>query len=158
MRINDPALFTRLKPSERKVAFYERLLASVLLIITGTLWLGSNTKKKDLRVIHDNSFDGQGTYEELTLTSLETPNPFANRVPWLSAVIIGRVPLFGVREQADSDSVLNEIPGVISAADFCDQNDIDIAISNAYQIHQQSITENLRLAGRWLPKVFMRRI
>jgi hypothetical protein len=79
-------------------------------------------------------------------------------VPWLSAVIIGRVPLFGVREQADSDSVLNEIPGVISAADFCDQNDIDIAISNAYQIHQQSITENLRLAGRWLPKVFMRRI
>jgi NDP-sugar pyrophosphorylase family protein len=158
LRINDPALFTRLKPSERKVAFYERLLASVLLIITGTLWLGSNTKKKDLRVIHDNSFDGQGTYEELTLTSLETPNPFANRVPWLSAVIIGRVPLFGVREQADSDSVLNEIPGVISAADFCDQNDIDIAISNAYQIHQQSITENLRLAGRWLPKVFMRRI
>lgn len=157
LSINDPELFSRLTPSERKVPFYERLLASFLLVLTATLWLGSSTKKKNIEVVHDNSFDGQGTYEKLTLTSLETSNHFARRVPWLSAVVVGRVPLFGVREQSDSDSVLNEIPGVISAADFCDQNDIDIAISNAYQIHQQSITENLRLAGRWLPKVFMRR-
>ena len=159
LNINDPALFSRLKSSERKIAFYERFLASILLVCTAGLWLGSRTNKKDINVVHDNGFDGQGTYEKLTLTWLETSNPFAKRVPWLTAVIVGRVPLFGVREQVDasSDSVLNEIPGVISAADFCDQNDIDIAISNAYQTHQQSITENLRLAGRWLPKVFTRR-
>jgi hypothetical protein len=41
--------------------------------------------------------------------------------------------------------------------DFCDQDEINIAIANAYQIHQQSLTENLRLAGKWLPKVFMRK-
>lgn len=159
LNINDPALFSRLKSSEQKIAFYERFLASILLVCTAGLWLGSRTNKKDINVVHDNGFDGQGTYEKLTLTWLETSNPFAKRVPWLTAVIFGRVPLFGVREQVDasSDSVLNEIPGVISAADFCDQNDIDIAISNAYQTHQQSITENLRLAGRWLPKVFTRR-
>lgn len=165
LNINDPTLFSRLKSSERTVPFYERLLASVLLICTAGLWLKSKTQKKNIKIVHDNSYNGEGTYEKITLTSLKTSNPFANRVPWLGAVIAGRLPLFGVREQSDLDLdselhtelVINEMPGVISAADFCDQNDIDIAISNAYQIHQQSITENLKLAGRWLPKVLLRR-
>lgn len=160
LKCNDPNLFTRLRKSIHDAVPFERLIALVLLLITGPIWLFSKSRPNRIKISTGAAFDGSPILNEVCVRNLQSENSFAVRIPWLWAVVKGQLPLFGIRESADEDPIITQDetqPGVISLADFSDQDPDTRALANAYQIHRQSTRDNLLLLTKWIPKVFYRR-
>jgi hypothetical protein len=153
LHLSDAALFSRLIEKNSTVSLFERTLASLLLLVTLPIWIISKTSKNVVEFNDGVDLQGKAVRKQVNVSNIDSGNQFARRIPWLFQVIKGQLPLFGSRETA---ACLTSRPGVISATDFTNQTDSDIALANVCQ-QQQNLTENLALAGLWLPKVFQRR-
>ncbi len=153
VHVDDAAISTHVRKAGHEITLAERLLAGSLLLLTSPLYLFSRKQPVVLKVFDQEAFDGQTLSRDINLKCIDSASTFARRIPWLTEVIKGNLPLFGVREVGSS---VSECPGVISLADFGEQSDMEKLIANEYQRHTYQLKENLALAGSWLRKVIMR--
>lgn len=160
LNCDDPNLFTRLTRPTYGVSFTERIIAISLLLITGPIWLFSKSSPNRIKIATGENYDGSLIFKEVFVQDLQSENGFAMRIPWLWAVVKGQLPLFGIRESAEEELITTQYetqPGVISLADFSNQDSETRAIANAYQVHRQTMKQNMLLLTKWLPKVFYKR-
>ncbi len=153
LQVDDPMIATRLRKISQKVSTIERVLAGILLLLTCPLLVLYPKSKQRLSIFDRDGFNGTSASRTLELTRLDSASRFTQRIPWLAAVLKGKLPLFGSRELEDS---VAEAPGVISLADFGEQRELDILIANNYQAHTGNLKTNLVLAGKWLPRAVLR--
>ena len=131
----------------------DRFLATVVLSVTWPLWLLNKSKPDLIRIAGGSDHLGVPVTRTLYASRLCTNNSFAARIPWLVHVIRGELPLFGIRETDEATNSIDQVPAVVSLADFS-KGDIDI--QNSFQINTHTVFDNLKLLGRWVQQVFSR--
>ncbi|MDP4598246.1 MAG: hypothetical protein NWS96_05335 [Pseudomonadales bacterium] len=150
--LDDPLLFAPMLAAPVNVGAGQRLLAALLLLLTLPLHLVlrliHGRELKTLEVPRGRLADNQPQLAQLHVSRLLTPNKAQQRLPWLWQVVVGELPLFGIRE-VEVGGLLQR-PGVISLADFSAQDALSIEVANHYQSKIQSARENLALMLRWL--------
>ncbi|MFT6516753.1 MAG: hypothetical protein ACJATP_000409 [Candidatus Azotimanducaceae bacterium] len=154
--LDDEALFSQIHRSTLSVPVSQRLIAALLVLLTLPLMLGLGlTHRRQQQTLgqgrgcHESGLD-----ESRVVTGFVSDHPIHVRLPWLFAVLRGAQPLFGAREEISS-GVVESLPmaclaGVISLADFGQDDPIARQIANLYQINVQTSRENVVLISRWL--------
>jgi hypothetical protein len=154
--LDDEALFSQIHRPTLSVPVSQRLIAALLVLLTLPLMLGLGlTHRRQQQTLGQGRVCHQGGLDEsLVVTGFVSDHPVHVRLLWLFAVLRGAQPLFGAREEVSS-GVVESLPiacvaGVISLADFGEDDPIVRQIANLYQVNVQTRRENAVLISRWL--------
>jgi hypothetical protein len=154
--LEDEALFSQIQRPALSVPVSQRLIAALLVLLTLPLMLGLGlTHRRQQQTLRLGRGCNEGGLDESrVVTGFVSDHPVHVRLPWLFAVLRGAQPLFGAREEISS-GVVESLPiaclaGVISLADFGQDEKIARQIANLYQVNVQTRRENAVLISRWL--------
>jgi len=154
--LDDEALFSQIQRPTLSVPISQRLIATLLVLLTLPLMLGLGfTHRRQRQTLGQGRGCREGGLDaSRVVTSFVSDHPVHVRLPWLFAVLRGAQPLFGAREEVSS-GVVESLPidclaGVISLADFGQDDPIARQIANLYQVNVQTRRENAVLILRWL--------
>jgi len=154
--LDDEALFSQIQRPAPSVPISQRLIAALLVLLTLPLMLGLGlTHRRQQQTLRQGRGCHEGGLDEPSVvTGFVSDHSVHVRLPWLFAVLRGALPLFGAREEVSS-GVVESLPiaclaGVISLADFGQDDPIARQIANLYQVTVQTRWDNAVLISRWL--------